>query len=165
MYHPFGGCLSLKEITIKRADKEAFRNLASSKELGDDETEYLGLFGSYWLDSYCSVYVPDPAFLAFEDVCYSENVLILPESMRGHTILDGDVNGDNEVTIADAVMLQNYLFGKTTDILWYNADIISEFSDMISCKFGQIDVFDLIELKKKLLTATNQTTDNSEEAL
>lgn len=160
LYSPFGGCTSLKEITIKRADKKAFRNLASSKELGDDETEYLGLFGSYWLDSYCSVYVPDPAFLAFEDVCYSENVLILPESMRGHTILDGDVNGDNEVTVADAVKLQNYLLGKTKDILWYNGDIIDEYSDMFPGKFGQIDVFDLIELKK-ILTVKSEAVNNN----
>lgn len=162
LYHPFGGCLSLKEITIKRADKKAFSNLASSMELGDDETEYLGLFGDYWLDSYCSVYVPDPAFLAFEDVCYSENanVLVLPESMRGHTILDGDVNGDNEVTVADAVMLQNYLLGKTKDILWYNGDIIDEYSDMFPGKFGKIEVFDLIELKK-ILTVKSEAVNNN----
>ncbi|HOC32725.1 MAG TPA: leucine-rich repeat protein [Ruminococcus flavefaciens] len=149
---PFGGCLSLKEITIKRADKKAFSNLASSMELGDDETEYLGLFDTYMFDSCCNVYVPDYVFLEYENVYYSErNVLVLPESMRGHTILDGDVNGDNEVTVADAVMLQNYLLGKTKDILWYNGDIIDEYSDMFPGKFGQIDVFDLIELKKKLL--------------
>ncbi len=152
LYSPFGGCTSLKEITIKRADKKAFSNLASSMELGDDETLYLGLIDTYMFDSCCNVYVPDYVFLEYEDVYYSEhNLLVLPESMRSHTILDGDVNGDNEVTVADAVMLQNYLLGKTKDILWYNADIIDEYSDMFPGKFGQIDVFDLIELKKKLL--------------
>ena len=152
LYSPFGGCTSLKEITIKRADKKVEENYLSSMELGDDETLYLGLFDTYMFDSCCNVYVPDYVFLEYEDVYYSErNVLVLPESMRGHTILDGDVNGDNEVTVADAVKLQNYLLGKTKDILWYNADIIDEYSDMFPGKFGQIDVFDLIELKKKLL--------------
>ena len=152
LYSPFGGCTSLKEITIKRADKKVEENYLSSMELGDDETLYLGLFDTYMFDSCCNVYVPDYVFLEYEDVYYSErNVLVLPESMRGHTILDGDVNGDNEVTVADAVMLQNFLLGKNKDILWYNADIIDEYSDMFPGKFGQIDVFDLIELKKKLL--------------
>lgn len=150
LYSPFGGCTSLKEITIKRADKKVEENNLSSMELGDDETLYLGLFDTYMFDSCCNVYVPDYVFLEYEDVYYSEhNLLVLPESMKGHTILDGDVNGDNEVTVADAVMLQNYLLGKNKDILWYNANIISEYSSYY--KTGEVDVFDLIELKKKLL--------------
>ena len=147
---PFGGCTSLKEITIKRADKKVYENHFSSLEPSADETRYSGLFGKNQPDSCCNVYVPDYVFPEYEGLFYSEhNLLVLPESMKGHTILDGDVNGDNEVTVADAVMLQNYLLGKNKDILWYNANIISEYSSYY--KTGEVDVFDLIELKKKLL--------------
>ncbi|MGB4091288.1 MAG: leucine-rich repeat protein [Ruminococcus flavefaciens] len=150
---PFGGCTSLKEITIKRADKKVYENHFSSLEPSADETRYSGLFGKNQPDSCCNVYVPDYVFPEYEGLFYSEhNLLVLPESMKGHTILDGDVNGDNEVTVADAVMLQNFLLGKTKDILWYNANIISEYSSYYYIgKTGEVDVFDLIELKKKLL--------------
>ena len=150
---PFSGCTSLKEITIKRADKKVYENHFSSLEPSDDETRYSGLFGRNQPDSYCNVYVPDYVFPEYEGLFYSEhNLLVLPESMIGHTILDGDINGDNDVSVADAVMLQNFLLGKNKDILWYNANIISEYSSYY--KTGEVDVFDLIELKKKLLTAT-----------
>lgn len=55
----------------------------------------------------------------------------------------GDINGDGEVGIADAVCLQEWLLGssdKLTD--WDAADL---------CKDGVIDVYDMVMMRKKLI--------------
>lgn len=58
-------------------------------------------------------------------------------------LAEGDINSDGELTIADVVMLQNYLVrgGDVTD--WQSGDL---------CKDGRLDVFDLIAMKNKLIS-------------
>ncbi|MBR6984261.1 MAG: hypothetical protein IKH75_12180 [Ruminococcus sp.] len=59
----------------------------------------------------------------------------------------GDVNDDGDVTIADAVSLQNYLLGKTTTMPnWRNADLY---------KNNRIDAFDMILMRKLLVEKNN----------
>ena len=53
----------------------------------------------------------------------------------------GDANDDNQFTIADAVMLQNWLLGSGELTNWHNADL---------CEDGIIDVFDMVEMRKHL---------------
>lgn len=57
--------------------------------------------------------------------------------------IKGDANNDGKVTVADAVMLQKWLLGASTELTcWQNVDL---------CEYGQIDVFDLCLLKRLLL--------------
>lgn len=57
--------------------------------------------------------------------------------------IKGDANNDGKVTVADAVMLQKWLLGASTELTcWQNVDL---------CEDGQIDVFDLCLLKRLLL--------------
>ncbi|MDE5557720.1 MAG: RICIN domain-containing protein [Ruminococcus sp.] len=60
------------------------------------------------------------------------------------TILIGDVNADNEVNIADVLILQKWLLGVPNTELanWEAADL---------CKDDIIDVFDMIEMRKLLI--------------
>lgn len=51
----------------------------------------------------------------------------------------GDVNDDNIFSIADAVMMQNFLLGKGTLTDWKAGDLISD---------SKIDIFDYIEMRK-----------------
>lgn len=56
----------------------------------------------------------------------------------------GDINGDGEFNIADAVLLNKYLLGGSDEKLseWQNADF---------CADGRLDSFDLCMMKKKLV--------------
>lgn len=56
----------------------------------------------------------------------------------------GDANGDWELTIADAVTLQNWLMGKS------NASI-ADIKAVDLCVDGQLDVFDYIKLKEMIV--------------
>ncbi len=57
--------------------------------------------------------------------------------------ITGDVNGDGIFDIADAVALQNFIVGRTTDLAdWKAGDI---------CKDDVLDVFDLLVLKGMLV--------------
>ncbi len=78
------------------------------------------------------------------NVCY---ILIRPVDKESASTIGrkGDINLDNEVSVADAVMMQKYLLGSgtLTGEQAYAADIISD---------AEPDIFDLIALRK-LLTA------------
>lgn len=78
------------------------------------------------------------------NVCY---ILIRPLDTESASTIGrkGDINLDNEVSVADAVMMQKYLLGSgsLTGEQAYAADIISD---------AEPDIFDLITLRK-LLTA------------
>lgn len=54
----------------------------------------------------------------------------------------GDINLDGEISVADAVLLQSKLVGKDV-IVGYEADL---------AKDGIIDVFDMIEMRRKLIS-------------
>lgn len=58
--------------------------------------------------------------------------------------LIGDINDDKKVNIADAVLLQEYLLGKTqfTKEEWERADILSD---------ERVDVFDMVMMRKQLI--------------
>lgn len=56
--------------------------------------------------------------------------------------ISGDVNGDGEFNIADAVALQAFLLGRTQTLAnWKNADL---------CKDDQLDVFDIMFMRRSL---------------
>lgn len=58
-------------------------------------------------------------------------------------LIRGDANLDGKVTIADAIMLQKWLLGASTELTcWQNVDLYED---------GRIDVFDLCLLKRLLL--------------
>ncbi len=61
-------------------------------------------------------------------------------------IVKGDVNGDGECNISDAVLLQKWITSVPGTVItdWKNADI---------CEDGVIDVFDLIMLKTSVLSS------------
>lgn len=65
------------------------------------------------------------------------------ETMNSNYV-QGDVNGDNKISVADVVLLQKYLVKKVefTDAQWKLADLNSD---------GKVNVFDVIILKRKLL--------------
>ncbi|HPY84790.1 MAG TPA: dockerin type I repeat-containing protein [Ruminococcus flavefaciens] len=59
----------------------------------------------------------------------------------------GDVNGDGSVSIADAVELQSFLLGKTTELtVWKNGDV---------CRDERLNAFDLVLLRKLVSEADN----------
>ena len=150
-FEPFEGCTSLSDITFKREDDKLVDTLLSSYGPAEDDALYLGLFGDNVSEELCKVFVPDSVYCQYIQVFQNEcNAFFIPESMRDKSILDGDVNGDNDVSIADAVKLQNYLIGKDSDILWFNADLVSYYPYRIF-KEGRISAFDLIALKKLVI--------------
>lgn len=87
---------------------------------------------------------------------YSDDIVAVP----------GDVNDDSALTVADLVMMQNYLLGNGTLDQWQNGDMDND---------GRLDVFDYIAMLKELrknpeynppftdpsldFTATNLTVD------
>lgn len=72
----------------------------------------------------------------------------LPSTLKITVCPENDINADGSFNIADVVQLQKYLLGKEdTDILnWRAADI---------CDDGILDVFDLVAMRKALITATS----------
>ncbi len=57
------------------------------------------------------------------------------------SLIKGDVNNDGEVTVADAIMLRNWLHGSGELTNWENVDL---------CEDGVINIFDLCLLRKIL---------------
>lgn len=71
------------------------------------------------------------------------------EEKQQHVVKDvvGDVNGDGSVSIADAVELQSFLLGKTTELtVWKNGDV---------CRDERLNAFDLVLLRKLVSEADN----------
>lgn len=65
-------------------------------------------------------------------------------AITGNEFVDGDVNGDNDFSIADIVAFQNWLLGRSDANLvnWKAADL---------CEDGKLNVFDLCLLRRKLI--------------
>ena len=58
------------------------------------------------------------------------------------TDVAGDVNGDGEFSVADAVALQDFLLGRTDTLAdWEKGDL---------CKDGLLDVFDIVLMRRAL---------------
>lgn len=96
-----------------------------------------------------AVYLPDESYDEFMEKythAFGTNHAIkhLSEYTAPEHIM-GDVNSDKRLSIADLVLLQKWLSGsgKTKLRNWNSADL---------CKDEQIDVFDLVELRRLLLT-------------
>lgn len=69
----------------------------------------------------------------------------LPPLMGEVAPPDGDINGDYNFDIADAVMLRRKLLNtddKFTDYEWYNADLNYD---------GEVDIFDYVEMRNALI--------------
>ena len=66
-------------------------------------------------------------------------------------VSSGDLNGDDKVTISDAVMMQNYLLGGTsiTKEQYEAADMNSDKS---------VDTFDMIVMRKKIVENSGTAT-------
>lgn len=91
--------------------------------------------------------LPDGYFEAYvEAICDTGNLKSNVVKFRideACILLKGDANGDGEVSVADAVMLQNWLLTKSKELTcWQNVDL---------CEDGRIDVFDLCLLKRMLV--------------
>ena len=83
------------------------------------------------------------------------DVLVLTKPLSNYTFnpnecwntlvmgIKGDVNADNEFSVADVVMLQRWLLADGTKLKsWQSADL---------CEDGIIDVFDLVMMKRMLI--------------
>lgn len=70
-----------------------------------------------------------------------------------NTTPSGDVNGDNVFNIADVVMINKWLLNKTdTELVnWKAADL---------CKDDNIDVFDMIEMRKILISNDDENVES-----
>ena len=137
----FHGCKSLTEITIPKSVTSigdmAFFKCSISSTILNSECE----IGNYNHFDYIYGYENSTAqTYAEKNNCKFESLEEAPEKETA----TGDINGDGEFNIADAVILQKYLLGdsdaKFTD--WQNADL---------CADGRLDVFDLCMMKKKLV--------------
>lgn len=73
---------------------------------------------------------------------FNSNYDVAQIKVTVRSVTSGDVNGDNVLSIADAVMLQKYLLGSGTLTNWKNADL---------CKDDRIDVFDMVLMRKLLI--------------
>lgn len=71
-----------------------------------------------------------------------QKFIIEPSAEETAEKVIGDINADGALTVADLVMLQNYLVrrGEVTD--WQAGDL---------CKDNQLDVFDLIAMRRELI--------------
>jgi len=72
---------------------------------------------------------------SYNAVCIPLELKLLPDQKYG------DINCDNEINIADAVTLQNFILG-TGDGCAHGADLNND---------GELDIFDLIALKKLII--------------
>lgn len=130
--------------------------LESTKAIGRNDDRESGSDWSYDPFSFLyncndevTVYLPDENYDEFMDKynrIFMTNHAIKPVSeytAPQHII--GDVNGDKRQSIADLVLLQRWLSGKREIRLknWKTADL---------CEDDRLDVFDLVELRRLLLT-------------
>ncbi len=60
----------------------------------------------------------------------------------GNKLVQGDADGDGELTVADAVLVQKFLLGKVSLPNWESCDLYPD---------EKINVFDLLALKRKLI--------------
>ena len=100
----------------------------------DIEPAYIGVLEEWYLspDTIISGYYGTEA----HDYALSHNLKFNPLD----DLTYGDANNDGSINIADAVSLQNYLFGN--DSVGYEADTNRD---------GKIDIFDMVILRKQII--------------
>ena len=80
------------------------------------------------------------------DLYSNESVMIYfneNDELQYYEVASGDINADGNISIADAVSLQNYLMGREDGLInWKSADI---------CKDNEINVFDMILMRRLLV--------------
>lgn len=131
----FIGCDNLKEVTFQNDMLQP--NIFSSFD--NSSVEYAHIFDNNDAEQ-IYIYVPEnkvDEYTMLSWVWKSNNYIILPMNT-----MSGDINNDNIVSVADAVMLQNWLLGSGNLTNWRNADI---------CKDGKIDIFDMVEIRKLII--------------
>lgn len=83
-------------------------------------------------------------FLYAENACGETSTVLDYKQIQIYETIPGDLNSDNIITVADAVLLQSYLLGKDslTQTQWQAADLNAD---------GAVDGFDLAMLRQKLV--------------
>lgn len=149
-----GNCSDIMEkknltVTSKTYDGSAHWSIRYKDEAG---TEYY-----YGLSVLASVLEVDPLDYEEGDVCtfalYNGNMVVpLPkQNIEENPVMTmGDVNGDGEFNIADAVLLQKWLLGSPDTQL-------TNLKAADFCKDNRLDVFDLCLMKRDLLEKTNNS--------
>lgn len=149
-----GNCSDIMEkknltVTSKTYDGSAHWSIRY-KDAAD--TEYY-----YGLSVLASELEVNPLDYEEGDVCtfalYNGNMVVpLPkQNIEENPVMTmGDVNGDNEFNIADAVLLQKWLLGSPDTQL-------TNFKAADFCKDNRLDVFDLCLMKRDLLEKTNNS--------
>ena len=149
-----GNCSDIMEkknltITSISYDGSAHWSIRYKDEAG---TEYY-----YGLSVLASVLEVDPLDYEEGDVCtfalYNGNMVVpLPkQNIEENPVMTmGDVNGDSEFNIADAVLLQKWLLGSPDTQL-------TNLKAADFCKDNRLDVFDLCLMKRDLLEKTNNS--------
>lgn len=149
-----GNCSDLMEkknltVTSITYDGSAHWSIRYKDEAG---TEYY-----YGLSVLASVLEVNPLDYEEGDVCtfalYNGNMVVpLPkQNIEENPVTTiGDVNGDSEFNIADAVLLQKWLLGSPDTQL-------TNLKAADFCKDNRLDVFDLCLMKRDLLEKTNNS--------
>ncbi|MBQ6943662.1 MAG: dockerin type I repeat-containing protein [Ruminococcus sp.] len=149
-----GNCSDIMEkrnltVTSKTYDGSSHWSIRYKDEAG---TEYY-----YGLSVLASVLEVDPLDYEEGDVCtfalYNGNMVVpLPkQNIEENPVTTmGDVNGDSEFNIADAVLLQKWLLGSPDTQL-------TNLKAADFCKDNRLDVFDLCLMKRDLLEKTNNS--------
>lgn len=135
----FHGCKSLTEITIPKSVTSigdmAFFKCSISATILNSECE----IGNYNHFDYIYGYENSTAqTYAEKNNCKFESLEEAPEKETA----TGDINGDGEFNIADAVILQKYLLGTGELADRKNADL---------CQDGVIDIFDMVQMRKLIM--------------
>jgi len=79
--------------------------------------------------------------LIYQDEVIAQSCVEITVAETSH--LMGDVNNDGNFTVSDIITLQKWLHGNGSLSNWENADF---------CKDGIINIFDLISMKRKMLS-------------
>lgn len=128
----FSGCESLKKITI----------LNPECEIADDPTTICNVYD--YDENYNEISSFSGTIYGFDNSTaqkYAEKYGYNFESL-GKAFIKGDCNDDGTVSIADAVMLQQFLLGNGDITEWRNADL---------CVDERIDVFDMVLMRRHLI--------------
>lgn len=141
LFSVFLGCNNLKEITFENESDEidSYR-LFSSFDL---DIPYIDAFDGTNSEQIIA-YVPDSKtddYSMILDISDNNNTIIIPVSMKtDDNAIPFDINGDEIISIADAVVMQNYLLGKQAETIG-NTDLNND---------GSTDVFDFIIMRQMI---------------
>ncbi len=128
-------------IIIEEMPRDLFYTLVYTDEYHTDEQ---GRLYKYEIDTHKQTH----KYSFYYQDYYNFNVYLKRHySTDPQKVTMGDVNMDNQLTIADVVVLQNWLLGKSDASLkyWWLADF---------CDDDMLDIFDLCLMKKELIKAS-----------